>query len=71
MGEGERIDSCAILTTDCNALMQPTHDRMPVILPAEDWDTWHDLMPSTDEVLLPLLKPVRRTKCSYGRYLLP
>ena len=56
-GEGERIDSCAILTTDCNALMQPVHDRMPVIVPIEDWDTWLDSMPSTDEVLLPILKP--------------
>lgn len=56
-GEGDRIESCAILTTDCNALMQPIHDRMPVIVPIEDWDTWLDPMPSTDEVLLPLLKP--------------
>lgn len=55
--EGERIDSCAILTTDCNALMQPVHDRMPVIVPIEDWDTWLDPMPSTDEGLLPILKP--------------
>ena len=55
--EGERIDSCAILTTDCNALMQPIHDRMPVVLAAHDWDTWLDPMPSTDEALLPLLKP--------------
>ena len=57
MGEGERMDSCAILTTDCNALMQPIHDRMPVVLAAHDWDTWLDPRPSTDEVLLPLLKP--------------
>ena len=40
MGEGERFDSCAMLTTDCNALMQPIHDRMPVVLAAHDWDTW-------------------------------
>jgi hypothetical protein len=25
--------------------------------PPEDWDTWLDPMQSTDEVLLPLLKP--------------
>jgi putative SOS response-associated peptidase YedK len=30
---GETIDSCAIITTECNALMQPIHDRMPVIKP--------------------------------------
>ena len=56
-GEGVRLDSCAILTTDCNALMQSLHDRMPVIVPIEDGDTLLDPMPSTDEVLLPILKP--------------
>jgi putative SOS response-associated peptidase YedK len=56
-GEGGRLDSCAILTTDCNALMQPLHDRMPVVLSTGDWDAWLDPGPSTDEKLLPLLKP--------------
>lgn len=36
--------------------MQPIHDRMPVIVATEDWDTWLDRRPLTDEVLLPLLK---------------
>ena len=34
------IDSCAIITTDCNSLMRPIHHRMPVILSAQVWDTW-------------------------------
>src|SRR5262245_50704548 len=29
---GQTIDSCTILTTDANELVQPLHDRMPVIL---------------------------------------
>jgi putative SOS response-associated peptidase YedK len=40
-----------------NPFMQPIHDRMPVVLATEDWDTWLDTMPSADEALLPLLKP--------------
>ena len=56
-GKGVRINSCAILTTNCNALMQPIHHRMPVIVAREDWDIWLDPLPATDEVLLPLLKP--------------
>jgi putative SOS response-associated peptidase YedK len=28
----------AILTTACNSLVQPVHNRMPVILPPETWD---------------------------------
>jgi len=55
--EGEKIDTCAILTTDCNALMQPIHDRMPVVLARDEWDTWLNPLPQPDEVFLPLLKP--------------
>jgi putative SOS response-associated peptidase YedK len=34
--------SCAIVTTRANATMAPVHDRMPVILPENAWDTWLD-----------------------------
>ena len=54
---GESIDSCTIITTECNALMQPIHDRMPVILSPEDWAAWLDPEPKEDEILLSLLKP--------------
>lgn len=54
---GETIDSCAIITTECNALMQPIHDRMPVILATEQWDAWLDPDYKADDALLALLKP--------------
>jgi putative SOS response-associated peptidase YedK len=38
--EGEEVFSAAILTTGPNELMAPIHDRMPVILPADTWNTW-------------------------------
>ncbi len=34
------IESCTIITTSANKIMQPLHDRMPVILPAENYDSW-------------------------------
>jgi putative SOS response-associated peptidase YedK len=34
------ISSCSIITTTPNELLATIHDRMPVILPAEDYDTW-------------------------------
>jgi putative SOS response-associated peptidase YedK len=34
------IDSCAIITTDANELLEPVHDRMPVILREEDYQLW-------------------------------
>ena len=51
------IDSCTIITTDCNTLMRPIHDRMPAILPAEAWDTWLTPSQLPDDNLLSVLKP--------------
>ena len=39
---GEPVESCTILTTDANELMQPTHERMPVIIPPEKYRLWLD-----------------------------
>jgi putative SOS response-associated peptidase YedK len=36
------IVSCAILTTEPNSLLQPIHDRMPVIIPPERYADWLD-----------------------------
>jgi len=36
------LDSCTIITTPANDLMQPIHDRMPAILLAEHYDIWLD-----------------------------
>lgn len=37
---GEEIVSFAILTTEPNALMRELHDRMPVILPRDEYGRW-------------------------------
>jgi putative SOS response-associated peptidase YedK len=37
--EGEPVRSCTIITTQANAIVQPVHDRMPVILSGQAmWD---------------------------------
>jgi putative SOS response-associated peptidase YedK len=54
---GEEIDSCTILTTSANELMQPIHDRMPVILSPEEYNLWLDQQVQTPEPLQPLLRP--------------
>ena len=38
--DGSEIESCTIIVTSGNDLMQNIHDRMPVILPNESWDEW-------------------------------
>jgi putative SOS response-associated peptidase YedK len=39
---GESLETCTILTTKPNSLVADIHDRMPVILKAEDYDKWLD-----------------------------
>ncbi|HJV34286.1 SOS response-associated peptidase [Geomonas sp.] len=55
--EGEVIESCTILTTDANELIDPFHDRMPVILPARCYRSWlqpgPDQLPPLPELCLP------------------
>jgi putative SOS response-associated peptidase YedK len=40
--EGETIVSTCIITTGPNEAMEPIHDRMPVMLEPEQFDTWLD-----------------------------
>jgi putative SOS response-associated peptidase YedK len=39
-GQGERLESFTIITTDPNQLMEPLHDRMPVIVEPDDYTRW-------------------------------
>ena len=54
---GEWIRSCLILTTTSNAVTAPVHDRMPVILDANDYDLWLDPGMNNRAVAAELLKP--------------
>ncbi len=59
--EGEKIESCTILTTEPNDLVASIHDRMPVILPPEAYAEWLDpgfgSGPDEVESLMNWLKP--------------
>ena len=35
-----RIESCAVLTTHAGGTIRDLHDRMPLVLPANEWNTW-------------------------------
>lgn len=37
---GEAIESCAVITTRSAGELAEVHDRMPLVLPREDWDAW-------------------------------
>ncbi len=48
--EGEIVESCAIITTEANELMQPIHDRMPVILNWSGEEQWLDPETSKEDL---------------------
>jgi putative SOS response-associated peptidase YedK len=51
------INSCTILTTDANQLIQGIHSRMPVILAADNYQKWLDCTQFNKQRLLSLLEP--------------
>ena len=57
MSKRYAIESCAILTTNANAVVGALHDRMPVIISQEKRDVW--LNPDADpDQLVELLEPL-------------
>jgi putative SOS response-associated peptidase YedK len=56
-GSNEAIRSFTVVTTEANPVVSVIHDRMPVILPEENWPEWLD--PANDNVaaLTSLLVP--------------
>ena len=53
---GQALETYTVITTDPNELMEPFHDRMPVILSPADYERW--LAPAEPSHLpLDLLKP--------------
>jgi len=55
---GEPIETCTIITTDANEMLRALHDRMPVILPRENYSAWLDPANEDVEQLSSLLKPL-------------
>jgi putative SOS response-associated peptidase YedK len=55
--DGAKISTCTIITTAPNRLMEPIHDRMPVILRQEDEPVWLNRNNQDAGQLMSLLKP--------------
>ena len=53
----KQLDTCTIITTAANAIVQPIHDRMPVIVPADQRQAWLSHTGSDVSRLLDILKP--------------
>lgn len=55
--DGSEIDTGAILTTGPNAEIAPIHDRMPVVIPPDDWRRWLDRDVDDAARIADLLRP--------------
>ena len=55
--DGSKIKSCTIITTSPNQLMEPIHNRMPVILSRNAYTHWLDPSSRSHESLRTTLQP--------------
>ena len=55
--DGSEIRSCTIITTQPNSLVEPIHNRMPVILSPDDYGQWLKKEDQPTGELIKLLKP--------------
>jgi putative SOS response-associated peptidase YedK len=55
--DGGALDSCTIITTAANSLMQPVHDRMPAIIARKDYHLWLDNDVFDEKAMGVLLRP--------------
>jgi putative SOS response-associated peptidase YedK len=54
--EGEPLETFTILTTESNEILEPIHDRMPVILEPKDYRRWME-QASAERLPVDLLRP--------------
>ena len=55
--DAPRIRTFTIITTEANDLLEPIHERMPVVLPESEWDRWLDPEFQDVDTLRQLLVP--------------
>jgi putative SOS response-associated peptidase YedK len=63
--DGTKVHTCTIVTTEANQLMEPIHDRMPVILEAESKKLWLNPFEKNTNTLSKILKPYDSNLMTY------
>jgi putative SOS response-associated peptidase YedK len=60
--DGKAVETCTILTTTANEAIADVHDRMPVILPREKFESWLDSRMQDAEKAAKMLVPFDATR---------
>ncbi len=55
--DGRTVESCTIVTTTANEVVQPVHERMPVIVAPDDYQRWLDTETTAAAEAATLLRP--------------
>jgi putative SOS response-associated peptidase YedK len=63
--EKKMVDTCIIITTRANELVQPIHERMPVIVPKDQEEIWLKNNMADTPSLLEVLKPYPAEEMEY------
>ena len=58
---GAELLTFTVITTDPNEVVQPLHDRMPVIIPERNYDRWLNVS-DTQRLPIDLLRPYEADK---------
>jgi putative SOS response-associated peptidase YedK len=61
------LRTVSLITTEPNELMQPIHDRMPVIIAPENYDAWLDPASRDAEQLMRFVQPYPASRMSAHR----
>ena len=62
--QGDGLPRCCLLTTAANAVLEPIHDRMPVIVRREDWEEWFSPGELGDQGFRRITAPYRAAEIS-------
>ncbi|MDZ7681018.1 MAG: SOS response-associated peptidase [Fodinibius sp.] len=64
---GRNVYSCAMLTTEANALVQPVDSRMPVLVHPDNYELWLSEQPLDDSQLQDVLNGYAMTELAVNR----
>ena len=64
--DGSELETAAIITTSPNTVIAQIHDRMPVVIPPENFSAWLDVKNVDAEEAVKLLKPAPEDYFVFG-----